>query len=96
MAPDDITGPSDGALGTGYLTSLYLHNALATSSYRVDGHTISLSDIRQPVFLVGTQRDHMEPDKWITNTPPKRGLLVARMAPVAGRDSRHNGGIASG
>jgi polyhydroxyalkanoate synthase len=44
-----------------YLTSLYLHNALATSSYRVDGHTVSLSDIRQPVFLVGTQRDHISP-----------------------------------
>lgn len=44
-----------------YLTSLYLHNALATSSYRVNGHTVSLSDIRQPVFLVGTQRDHISP-----------------------------------
>lgn len=44
-----------------YLTSLYLHNALATSSYRVDGHTVSLGDIHQPVFLVGTQRDHISP-----------------------------------
>lgn len=44
-----------------YLTSLYLHNALATSSYRVNGHTVSLSDIHQPVFLVGTQRDHISP-----------------------------------
>lgn len=61
MAPDDIAGPSDGALGTGYLTSLYLHNALATSSYRVNGHTVSLSDIHHPVFLVGTQRDHISP-----------------------------------
>ena len=44
-----------------YLTSLYLHNALATSSYRVDGHTVSLSDVHQPIFMVGTQRDHISP-----------------------------------
>lgn len=44
-----------------YLTSLYLHNALAISNYRVGEHTVSLGDIRQPVFLVGTQRDHISP-----------------------------------
>ena len=44
-----------------YLTSLYLHNALATNSYRVGGKTVSLGEIRQPVFLVGTQRDHVSP-----------------------------------
>jgi polyhydroxyalkanoate synthase len=44
-----------------YLTSLYLRNALATSSYRVDGHTVSLADLRLPVFMVGTQRDHISP-----------------------------------
>ena len=46
-----------------YLTSLYLYNALATSNFRVDGHTVSLSDIHQPVFMVGTQRDHISPWK---------------------------------
>jgi polyhydroxyalkanoate synthase subunit PhaC len=44
-----------------YLTSLYLNNALATSSYRVEGRTVSVGDIRQPVFMVGTQRDHISP-----------------------------------
>jgi polyhydroxyalkanoate synthase len=44
-----------------YLTSLYLHNALATSSYRVEGRAVSLGDIRMPVFMVGTQRDHISP-----------------------------------
>jgi hypothetical protein len=29
-----------------YLTSLYLHNALATSSYRVHGQAVSLADLR--------------------------------------------------
>ena len=44
-----------------YLTALYLNNALATSSYRVDGSAVSLADIRLPVFMVGTERDHISP-----------------------------------
>jgi len=44
-----------------YLTALYLHNALATSSFRVEGRAISLADIRIPVFMVGTERDHISP-----------------------------------
>jgi polyhydroxyalkanoate synthase len=44
-----------------YLTSLYLHNALATSSYRVDGRAVSLADLRLPMFMVGTERDHISP-----------------------------------
>ena len=44
-----------------YLTALYLHNALASSSYRVDGRAVSLTDVDMPVFLVGTERDHISP-----------------------------------
>jgi polyhydroxyalkanoate synthase len=44
-----------------YLTALYLHNALATSNYRVDGRSVSLGDINVPIFLVGTERDHVSP-----------------------------------
>lgn len=46
-----------------YMTSLYLHNALANHAYCVAGRAVSLSDIRIPVFLVGTQRDHISPWK---------------------------------
>ncbi|WP_296869502.1 alpha/beta fold hydrolase [Tibeticola sp.] len=44
-----------------YLTALYLHNALATNRYRVAGRAVSLGDIHVPVFMVGTQRDHVSP-----------------------------------
>lgn len=44
-----------------YLVALYLKNELANNAYEVDGHAVSLNDIEMPVFLVGTQRDHVSP-----------------------------------
>jgi polyhydroxyalkanoate synthase len=44
-----------------YLHKFYLHNALALGQYEVDDVPISLSDIRLPVFAVGTVKDHVTP-----------------------------------
>jgi len=44
-----------------YLHSLYLHNDLAEGRYRVGGRPVVLSDIRVPVFALGTQRDTVSP-----------------------------------
>lgn len=44
-----------------YLTALYLNNALASARYRVEGRSVSLGDIERPIFMVGTQRDHVSP-----------------------------------
>ena len=44
-----------------YLHSLYLKNDLAEGRYLVDGKPIALSDIRVPVFSLGTQRDTVSP-----------------------------------
>ena len=46
-----------------YLYRLYLDNELATNRFPVDGKPIRLSDIRVPMFVVGTESDHVAPWK---------------------------------
>ncbi len=48
---------------TEYLRNLYLNNDLASGRLRFDGRALALADIRVPVFLVGTERDHVAPWK---------------------------------
>lgn len=44
-----------------YLQGLFLHNALARGDWQVQGSPVHLSDIRVPVFNVGTVQDHVAP-----------------------------------
>ena len=44
-----------------YLRSLFLDNALAHGEFPLDGHAVNLTDIRVPVFNVGTVQDHVAP-----------------------------------
>lgn len=44
-----------------YLRWLFLRNDLAEGRYRVGDRSISLSDIHEPIFAVGTQKDHVAP-----------------------------------
>ncbi|WP_084539978.1 PHA/PHB synthase family protein [Azorhizobium doebereinerae] len=44
-----------------YLRDLFLDNAFASGHYVVDGHPAALPNVRQPIFAVGTERDHVAP-----------------------------------
>lgn len=44
-----------------YLRKLYLNNDLTEGRFTVEGRPISVSDIRVPVFSVGTDKDHIAP-----------------------------------
>ena len=48
---------------TEYLYRLYLDNELATNRFPVGGKLIRLSDISVPMFVVGTEADHVAPWK---------------------------------
>lgn len=46
-----------------YLRQLFLNNDLASGRYQVDGHPVVINDIRAPLFVVSTVKDHVAPWK---------------------------------
>ena len=44
-----------------YLRHVFLENAIASHKYRVDARPVALADIRVPMFVVATERDHVSP-----------------------------------
>src|SRR5690606_17731275 len=44
-----------------YLRRFYLDNELATGRFMVEGRPAALQNIRAPLFVVGTERDHVAP-----------------------------------
>ena len=44
-----------------YLRSLFLNNDLAEGRFQVAGRPLALDDMKLPMFVVGTERDHIAP-----------------------------------
>jgi polyhydroxyalkanoate synthase subunit PhaC len=76
-----------------YLERLYLKNELAQGTFTVNGTRVDLANIRVPMFVVGTETDHVAPwrsvykTRALTRSPDYTFLLTS---------GGHNAGIVSG
>ena len=74
-----------------YLRGMYLENDLAEGRWRVDGSAVSVEDAPQPLFVVGTESDHVAPWRSVY----KIHLLTDREVTFVLTSGGHNAGIVS-
>ncbi|MGX0939616.1 poly[(R)-3-hydroxyalkanoate] polymerase subunit PhaC [Cupriavidus metallidurans] len=73
------------------LQRLYLRNELAEGRYCVDGRPVALADLKLPIFVVGTERDHVSPWRSVY----KLHLLTSTEISFVLTSGGHNVGIIS-
>lgn len=76
-----------------YLKQLYLQNDLANGRFKVNGNAISLSAITLPMFVLGTETDHVAPWK---SAYKARALTCSSDYTFVLTSGGHNGGIVCG
>ena len=78
---------------TEYLVGLYLNNDLAQGRFKVEGEAINLNDVRVPMFVVGTETDHVAPWKSVYKVG---ALTTSTEFTFLLTSGGHNAGIVSG
>jgi polyhydroxyalkanoate synthase subunit PhaC len=76
-----------------YLRQLYLDNALARGEFQAEGRRVDLGAIQIPMFVVGTETDHVAPWQSVYKA---RGLTRSADFTFLLTSGGHNAGIVSG
>lgn len=79
------------AMHSQYLRRLFLKDDLAEGRFQVNGRPIALSALRRPMFVVGTERDHVAPWRSVFKIHRLTGKPIDFVLTSGG----HNAGIVS-